>query len=763
MNRRTVLAIACAIIICGVSAMADDPQLLRPEHPRLEMTPDELEELRADAAAVEAARALGDEIMARERTGVYRDYFVSLPAAEFPPEHTDAWPYWTGLCGELRRCLEGTARAWALTGERKYLAWCRDLMLAIARWPQWTDPWYGEQPCLDTHHLTRGMCVALDITWGAMPATDRAKLIDAIAEKGAQFIADYASRPDSYVAEPGAWPNGYAMINAELGVAALTLLGEDERAEAWLTQALTQATRFFDEQGGIDGGLVEGFGYGSAAVDNLTYLARAASAIVGADLFEHPYLAQAVYFPAYFIVPGGGSLPAIGDNGGPEGCPPVLLDTVRASMEVEGSPLAAWYLGKAGAADAETGVLARPPDLPLARHFRDIDWVAMRSGWGDTGSLIAFKSGQVAHHNHLDQNSLLLAWDDQWLLTDPGYQVYDMDYPPEKGMTREMVVARHEYTYGTLGHNAILVDGAGQEAVPGDVTGFATTPAMDYAVGDASACYAGLDRYLRHVCSVAPEYAVIFDEIATDGPTRKIEVLLHTASDGVFAVDGQPLAVGESRSGTTAAIARRGEAVARFIEPAQIRFEHRQHPHCEAYGSYLAASPGRVTQATLAWVLAAGPRGQVAVDARSIDAEGAMAVQVRMAAGTDTVAIARGDNAGAVVDDMTFEGAAAMVRESEAGVPRYALVTGTRLGVGEATLVASDAPVSAGATVEGNLFVATIDCAEAAEVTLLCPVEPGMVRLNGVDSPVDVDFDRERATVTLELPAGSYRLEVRGL
>lgn len=760
---RTTIVVACVIVICGVNAMADDFELLRPGHPRLEMTPQQLEALRADEAAVAAARELGDDIIARERTTVYRDYFVALPSPQFPPEHSDRWPYWTGLAGELRRYLEGSARAWALTGERKYLAWCRDLMLAIARWPQWTDPWYGTQPCLDTHHLTRGMCVALDLTWEAMPRTDRAKLIAAIADRGAQFIFDYGNRADSYVAEPGAWPNGYAMINTELGVAALTLLGQDERAPAWLAQALDKATLFFDQQGGVDGGLVEGFGYGSAAVDNLTYLARTASAVVGVNLFEHPYLAQAIFFPAYFIVPAGGSLPAIGDNGGPEGCTPVLLDTARAMLEVEGSSLAAWYLMKAGAADGSIQAQARTPDLPLARHFRSIDWVAMRSGWEDTGCLIAFKSGQVAHHNHLDQNSLLLAWNDQWLLTDPGYQVYDMEYPPERGLTREMVVARHEYTYGTLGHNTILVDGAGQEPVPGDVTEFATTAAMDYAVGDASACYAGLSRYRRHVLSVPPDYVLIFDEIASNGPEREIELLLHTAPDGEFAVEGEPLAVGESRTGARATIARRGEAVARFVEPAQVRCEHRQHPHCEPYGHYLAVSPGRVNAATLAWVLAAGPRGSVTVEARSVEAEGGTAVQVRGSEGTDTVALANASREEVRAGDLAFTGMVAMVRATATGAPRWALVRGTRLMVGEATLAASDTPVTVGAATAGDLFVATIDCAEPAEVTLACPVEPGLVRLNGIDTPVDVTFDPERATVTLDLPAGSYRLEVRGL
>ncbi len=762
MSRLTAIAIVYAAIACGVSAMADDFALLRPDHPRLELTAEQIDELRADPDAVAAARALGDDIIARTRTTVYEDYYVSLPKPDFPPEHDDGWPYWTGLGGELRRYMEGTARAWVLTGERKYIAWCRDLMLAVAGWRQWTDPWYGRQPCLDTHHLTRGMCVAVDLLWHDLPDEDRATIVGAIAEKGAQFIADYGNDGASYVSEPDAWPNGYAMINTELGVAGLLLLGEDERAQAWLAQALDKARRFFDEQGGVDGGLVEGFGYGSAAVDNLMYLVRKADAIAGVSLLDNRYLSQAIYFPAYFVVPGGGSVANFGDNGGPAGCSPALLDMARALVEVQGSSVAAWYLRKAGQSGPEIDALARPPDdLPLARHFRDIDWVAMRSGWGDSGSLLALKSGHVAHHNHLDQNSFILAWNDEWLLTDPGYQVYDMAYPPGKNLTREMVVARHEYTYGTLGHNAILVDGYGQEPVRGHVTGFATTAAMDYAVGDASECYPGLSRWLRHVVSVAPEYCVIFDEIATDGQRRQIELLLHTSPDGQFAVDDRPLPVGERREGQEATVTRRGEAVMRLVEPETMVFEHRQQPHCDAYGHYLSASAGAMGEGTIAWVMAAGPRGGVRLATRPAQCEGGTAVQVRAGDGTDTVAIS--PDGSAVVGEISFAGAAAMVRESRLGAPRFGLVDGTSLTLGEATLVAASAPVSAGAVTQGGLFRATITCAEAAQVTLHCPVEPGMVRVAGIESPVDVSFDADPATVTLDLLAGSFRIEVRAL
>ncbi len=531
--------------------------------------------------------------------------------------------------------------------------------------------------------------------------------------------------------------------------------------------------RFFDEEGGVDGGLIEGFGYGSAAIDNFMYLLRAAHAVVGVSLFDHPYLSQAIYFPAYFVVPGGGSVANFGDNGGPTGCSPTLRGMARALMEIEDSSVAAWYLKKAGESDEMIERLARPPEhLPLARHFRDIDWVALRSGWGGADSLLAFKCGHLSHHNHRDQNSLILAWDGEWLLNDPGYQIYNRSYPPERKMTMEMIGNRHEYTYGTPGHNAILVDEKGQSSERGHIVGFATSPALGYAVGDASAPYQEtLKKYLRHVVSVPPDYYAVFDEIQTDGQKRKVEILLHTPPDGTFAVGGlapparQTLALGDERPAREVTIARReGEAAVRFVHPETMTVAHRQWPDCEQYGHFLAISPPPLTQGIVCWALSAGPLGEASLETRQREAlEDAVAMQLRVGEGVDTLVLNAEDDA-VETDGLSFDGRCALVRRGhEGGIRRYALVEGTSLKAGELELIASDAPVDAGAVLDENTFRADIQSGEAATVTLHCPVDPGLVKIDGIEEPVDAGFDTEAETLTLTLPAGRYSVEIRSL
>jgi hypothetical protein len=131
MTRMTACAVATLVLVCWQSVAADQFELLLEGHPRLEFAADQIEALRADRLAVRESVAAADRVLERSYTQTYQAYYVSVPSAEFPSEHEDGWPYWTGIAGELRRYMEITSRAYALTGERKYLVWCRELMLSV--------------------------------------------------------------------------------------------------------------------------------------------------------------------------------------------------------------------------------------------------------------------------------------------------------------------------------------------------------------------------------------------------------------------------------------------------------------------------------------------------------------------------------------------------------------------------------------------------------------------------------------------------------
>ena len=263
-------------------------ELKRPGHPRLTLTKTGLDELRADPAAVKAAAEAGRKMLAKTKTTSYKDCFAVLPAPKFPDPHAynPKWPYWTGVAREIRDYLETTARAWKIAGDKECFAAARSTMLALTEWRQWTDPEYGEPPCLDTESLTWGMASAYDLLYDDLGPAERDAIRRAIVEKGCEFIYQWGKKPGIFLAEPKLWPNGNAVVNTAMGVGGLALLDDVPGAEKYVEAALEKMNLFFREVAGADGGLVEGFGYGSYAVDTFTHLIAMAHDVCGLDVMK---------------------------------------------------------------------------------------------------------------------------------------------------------------------------------------------------------------------------------------------------------------------------------------------------------------------------------------------------------------------------------------------------------------------------------------------------------------------------------------------
>jgi len=768
---RQAVALSAAAFLClSVVASGADITLKRPGHPRLTMTPEELQKLKADPAAVKEANEAGEKALAKTKTTSYKDCFAVLPAPPAPDPHpyNKKWPYWTGICSEIRGYLEATARGWAIGGNRKCFDAARSTMLAVADWPQWTDPDYGELPCLDTQYLMRGMSAAYDLLYGDLKRGDRKKIRNAIVDKGLKFIYASGFKEDSYVMKPLLWPNGFAVINVAMGIGGLALLDEIDDAPAYVSESLAKMDRFWREAAGPDGGLVEGFGYGSFAIDNFMDLILQVHDVCGIDAMTGDYLAHAREFPIYFTLPGGGQscLPAIGDNGGVEGCGPTLAGLMSALVKLKNDAPAAWYLVKAGQADEAAKTIARAPaDWPYGRRFPSVEWAALRDGWGDSGALMAFKSGYAEHHNHLDQNHFLVGWDKEWIITDPGYQIYDMDYPPERKMDRKAIKNMHVYTAQSEGHNTILVDGAGQNPKKGSIEEFFTSAALGWVVGDATPCYEGkLTRFRRSVVHLPGQYYLVYDEIAAPKPV-KVEFKLHTAPDGQFVVAGKPLAVNASSQATTFVIRRpAGQVAVDLISPKRTTVQHLQWPDSEKYGHYVAITAAPAAAQEDAFVLRPGPAGTKPAPIRtSIQALAGRARLVTV--GADRVLInPDGAKVTAAGGGLSTDARAAVVAGRE-GDRRYGMVGGTSLAVGK-TLLSGSSPFSAGVKVSGSGEAAATDAeietAAETTVSLSVPAAPKTITLDGKDAPVSSAYDAKTKAVRFTLPAGHHTLLVKG-
>ena len=319
---------------------------------------------------------------------------------------------------------------------------------------------------------------------------------------------------------------------------------------------------------------------------------------------------------------------------------------------------------------------------------------------------MAFKCGYAEHHNHLDQNHFLLGWDKEWVITDPGYQIYDMDYPPERKMDRKAIKNMHVYTANSEGHNTILVSGSGQNGKKGNIPEFFTSRAMQWVVGDATACYEEkLSRFRRSVLHLPGQYFLVYDDIQSKNP-EKIEFTLHTSPDGQFLVSGAPIPLDVQSEARSFLIRRQaGQVAVDLISPAKTSLQHRQWPDSQNYGHYVSITAEPSTAQENAFILRPGPAGKecapLVANVRTVEGRARI-----FAVGSDRLMI-NPDGKMVTADGLSTDARAAIYSEKD-GNRRYGIVNGTSLAFGQA-LLSSSAPLSAGILCSGSLVMASAE------------------------------------------------------
>ena len=376
------------------------------------------------------------------------------------------------------------AFAWQMTGDARYAARARLNLITYLTWSDWG---FGEGvPDLNTGHMLLGVACAYDWLAGSyLTSTDAANIR---ARLGTEAQRIYAAAPtawwiDEYI------QNHHWINNAGLGLAALSLAGEDSRSPTWLAYATTQAQNAAKVLGGIsDGSFHEGIpyqGYGlSMALPFWTALAR-----TGTDFTDMGILRGFGRYRLNSLIleePRRTYLP-FGDFTGntPEQTTEVLRYT--ASRFQDGFSEAAaqkWLAG--GARTTNVGELwyevfeflwydptVKPVDAttqPLDIHFSDIQASVMRSQWTPGGLTVAFKAAPYGGrsnwdrvkaggapgghlewgHDHNDDMTFWIHGAGTWLA------------PESMGYNAGRNGGCTDCANSTVFHNGILVDGQGQ-------------------------------------------------------------------------------------------------------------------------------------------------------------------------------------------------------------------------------------------------------------------------------------------------------------
>ncbi|MFH1566947.1 MAG: heparinase II/III family protein [Gemmatimonadota bacterium] len=374
------------------------------------------------------------------------------------------------------------------------------------------------------------VALALDLCGPLWPTGARqgvaARLADLVLTR---FLETWLSQ-DAHWARPDYHWNWKIMCCGEAGLVALACRGETPDLPALLRAALAGVLDVLDFVP-AEGDWPEGPGYWLATLGLGLRFGLALRHATGdaVDLFAHPALAATGDYLVHVTEPDG-KVYDFNDNAPSLGR---LLDylLLLAAVKRRGD-----WVRTARQADQVTleqllwddpALRSRePPAADTARLFPQTGVATMRCGWDGEATFVGFKCGRSAvGHSHLDANSFVLSAAGERLLVDEGiwpYAHFQGFFDPE---------ARFNFDgNGTIGHNALLVDGRGQEfgeSFPGRIVDFQVNGDLALVTGDAAATYGGrLDRFLRTLAVLPCGAVLVYDQVAAGQP-RFLEWLFH--------------------------------------------------------------------------------------------------------------------------------------------------------------------------------------------------------------------------------------------
>ena len=446
--------------------------------------------------------------------------------------------------GEMRTAGRGIpwqALVWLVAGEPAYRDSAKRWMLRICEYPRWED----------NNSLAAGEClfgVAIGYDWlhDQMDQGERRLVRDKLVLQAEAMLNAPPVHHDRWLA------NHNHVEHLGLAAAGFALRGEVPRAEAWIRQAHAVFRKAL-EFSGPDGGSTEGHQYWAYSAESILRYAELARDLLKEDLYGNQWLKSVPDFIIHSTLPdftADNCVMSYGDSHrsyDSHGPAHIMYRTAAEYRNPHAQWLAQEMVRRGAGRKAycgwasllwydETLELVPLSGQPIFSHSEDVGWVTGRGAWEPGAVMTGFRCGPMhghktqkyyqgqgagareigGGHGHPDVNSFQVYAYGKWLAIDPGY----------------------ERPKWTRNHNTILVNGKGQlgegqtwfdrKAV---LEASATSAILkaehragyDYTVGDAMNIYppaAGLTRFRRHFIFVRPDFIVIVDELAAQGPSQ---------------------------------------------------------------------------------------------------------------------------------------------------------------------------------------------------------------------------------------------------
>ena len=523
-------------------------------HPRLWLTPDRLEQFRADVAA-DPDHCTWSNFFEKSVLPWMDREIIPEPAGY--PNHQRVATIWRQTyidCQELLYAIRHLAIGGKVTRDDAMLARAKEWLLSAASWNptgttsrSYTDEW--------AFRVNLALAWGYDWLYDQLDAAERDLVRTALLERTRE-TADHIIKNANIRLFPFD-SHAVRAVSAVLIPASIALLDDAPEAEDWLNYSVEFLFTVYSPWGDKDGGWAEGPHYWMTGMAYLIDAANLLKGYSGINLYDRPFFQKTGDFPLYTKSPDTRRA-TFGDDSTMGDLPAVKIGyNLRQFAGVTGNGAYQWYYDEIKRTNPGTEMafynwgwwdfnfdeLAYRTDFPIVeavppadddqfRWFKGIGWVAIQHRMQDPDNHIQFvmKSspyGSISH-SHGDQNAFCLAGFGEDLAIQSGHYVAFNSSMHQKWRRQ------------TRSKNAILIDGKGQYAGKDKAQAMQSTGQIEiaedrgdhiYIRGNATAAYQTLSpevtSALRDVYFVNNEYFVIVDSIDADTPVG-IDWLLHT-------------------------------------------------------------------------------------------------------------------------------------------------------------------------------------------------------------------------------------------
>ncbi|MBN2375491.1 MAG: heparinase II/III family protein [Sedimentisphaerales bacterium] len=486
---------------------------LKPDHPRLFLTDDQLNNLKKQLPNDELLRKIHTDVIARA------DSYLS----KTPVKHKLKGPRLLSVSRDCLNRIYHCGLAWRLTGEQKYFDKARTEMLAAAEFKDWNPSHF-----LDTAEMSHALGLGYDWLYHDLDESTRRQIRTALLEKGLQpGLERYYDKPAWWAKSEYNWNQ---VCNGGLIAGALAIAEENPQAARKILTAAIKSLPIAISSYRPDGAWAEGVGYWAYATNYTVIALDALQTALGKDfnLSNDPGLALAGDFPIYGTSPTGRfvNFADVGENARRSTLPALFWLGRRYSR---GDFIAneSAYLKKNSAHAHHFIWYSRPisnqssstvdqaeSKLALDKLFKSkAELALMRSSWSDPEALfVSLKGGSNnVNHCHLDMGSFILeALGVRWAI-DLGSDDYNLPGYWQSGSGGQRW---SYYRLGSLSHNVVIMDGKNQQVkASGAIVEFVSEPGRAGASLDWAEAYRDkVDRATRRVELIEKRSAVLISD-----------------------------------------------------------------------------------------------------------------------------------------------------------------------------------------------------------------------------------------------------------